>query len=125
MNELDPNFLGSTPIFHGELFPRPADQIKIWDFLAGKPIKRISLTGSNESELELESLFKFLDSAQSVESGSVSDPVHAYSSKKKSDERRIYSLKYDQNNPNHPYPYLIILIFGVASVLYYVNLIKM
>lgn len=121
MNELDPNFLGSTPIFHGELFPRPADQIKIWDFLAGQPIKRISLTGSNELEL----LLKFLDSAQSVESGSVSDPVHAHSSKKTSDKRTIYSLKYDKNNPKYPYPYLIFLIIGVASVLYYVNLIKM
>jgi glycosylphosphatidylinositol transamidase (GPIT) subunit GPI8 len=33
---LDPIFLGSTPIYRGDLFDRPADKIKIFDFVAAK-----------------------------------------------------------------------------------------
>lgn len=112
MNDLDPDFLGSTPIFHGELFPRPADQIKIWDFLSGNPIKRIPLKEDFE-------LFKFLDSPE------ITDDISHLSTKSQSkptDTRRIYSLKYDHNNPitcTH-----VGLIIGIISLLYYVTLIK-
>ena len=34
---LDPNFLGSTPLHRSDLFPRPANQIKIYDFFASSP----------------------------------------------------------------------------------------
>lgn len=33
---LNPEFLGSTPIYRGDLFDRPADKIKIFDFIAVK-----------------------------------------------------------------------------------------
>lgn len=34
---LDPNFLGSTPLHRSDLFPRPANQIRIYDFFASSP----------------------------------------------------------------------------------------
>ena len=33
LNDLDPQFLGSTPFYRSDLFPRPANQIKIFDFI--------------------------------------------------------------------------------------------
>lgn len=36
IDTLDPEFLGSTPIYRGDLFDRSADKIKIYDFVAGK-----------------------------------------------------------------------------------------
>lgn len=36
---LDPEFLGSTPIFRGDLMSRPADEIKFFDFIAWKGVE--------------------------------------------------------------------------------------
>lgn len=124
INDLDPSFLGSTPIFHGELFPRPADQIKIWDFLSGRPINRITLDGSKDSEL-----FKFLDTVEETpKSFKTLKPVDPpISVNVNNDKRRIYSLKYDHDNVNDPFLTLIIIGGTTLSIfiLYYVNLIKM
>ena len=50
---LNPVFLGSTPVYRGDLFDRPADQIKIFDFIAVKPREDVE-SGIEECEFVYE-----------------------------------------------------------------------
>ncbi len=105
-------------MYHNELFPRPADQIRIWDFLSGKPSEKILLSESDDPEM-----FKFLDSTDDDPY-----PLIDNSSKPhqlKSDKRRIYSLNYNHanvnnnNNNNNKYYTFFSLIIGLTMIFYY------
>lgn len=55
LNILDPDFLSSTPNVRDDLFTRPADQIKIFDFFANNQIAKYIILDFPKSNTSLES----------------------------------------------------------------------
>lgn len=93
------------------MFPRPADQIKILDFLSGQPVEQVVLPNDLDTEL-----FNFLDS---FETETVKhEGVDIKRELQNIPERRIYKLQYDNAKFNDYYKYLV-AVLGLTPLLYY------
>lgn len=100
---LNPVFLGSTPVYRGDLFDRPADQIKIFDFIAVKPREGVE-SGIEECEFVYEKVKVKDDIADNKE-------IH-----KTPSERIIYKIDFQKKSSNKSI-LLILLIFIITSCL--------
>ena len=86
INYLDPEFLGSTPIYRGDLFNRPADQIKMHDFISAKPREDI------EKDIEgCESVYDRVNIANKEQKDTEVPRVN----------RRIYKLDFSSKQSNN------------------------
>lgn len=82
IDNLDPEFLGSTPIYRGDLFDRSADKIRIFDFVAGKKREDVE-TGINRCESVYEKL---------VQEEMLEKP---YKPDKSESKRRLYKIDFE------------------------------
>lgn len=85
---LDPEFLGSTPIYRGDLFDRPADQIKFFDFVSAK-----SREGEDDVEKNIEECETIYEIFEFVE-----EPKKQFVARKV--DRRIYKIHFSSESNN-------------------------
>jgi hypothetical protein len=82
---LDPIFLGSTPIYRGDLFDRPADKIKIFDFVAAKSREDI--------ESGIEGCDVVYNKVVQEEEGAKEEDERTYGGKSR--RRRVYKIDFE------------------------------
>lgn len=107
ITSLDPEFLGSTPIFRGDLMPRPANEIKIYDFISWSGV---------ETQIEHIEPCNRKYNANRIEYTDFSD--HSRTNKDTETER-VYTLTFSNtdNRYNYLFTGLLVSILLIKSIL--------
>jgi glycosylphosphatidylinositol transamidase (GPIT) subunit GPI8 len=88
---LDPIFLGSTPIYRGDLFDRPADKIKIFDFVAAKSREDIE-SGVEGCDVVYNKVVQ-VQVKRKEEEGAKEEEERTYGGKSR--RRRVYKIDFE------------------------------
>lgn len=129
------DFLASTPVFRGDLFPRPANLIKIFDFFANTHTPRLIERDISKfkSETKSEHKLKYQEEDQLIKSkskskskdkdnyGSSSSSSSIFNSNNNNNNnRRVYKISFnDETNSNSTNRQLIIIYTIMCITLFY------
>ncbi len=109
IDNLDPEFLASTPVHRGDLFNRPANQIKLFDFTSAR--------SREDVETDIEGSEALYETRINENISEISEDIKAKTSNVK---RKVYKIDYGMS-PESSTIYLFLATTLTISVAYFIS----
>ena len=117
----DLDFLASTPVFRGDLFPRPANLIKIFDFFANTPrlierdISKFKSTSTSDEDQSIKSKFKYNYGPSSIFNNNTNNS---------NNNRRVYRISFNNESHSNSTNRQLNIIYTVMCIALFYYLLK-